>query len=318
MRSGGEPSTGARSSDGPWASVIVCSLNRRDSLRRCLDSLREQPGVEEIEALVVDNGSDDDTAAMVEGLASSYPTRLGVVIEPRRGLSIARNTGLERALGRVAVFVDDDVTFQGEWLASLRAAFESGDLVGAGGPIDPVFPEGTEPWFATEALRRRDPTTGIFSRDGGEHAFDPSGTATPRGGNMAVLRELALGIGGFREDLGWGKGRVPGEETDLFVRVFETRRGEVRYLPAMAVNHHLDLERTNAAYARRWHEGYGRASIRMKGDEPFLRRSLRIADQTAVLLLNSLRSCLPGGRRDLRVLKKRCQALGRLREMLGR
>jgi len=308
----------AGADDAPWASVVVCSLNRRESLRRCLASLAEQPGVAGIEALVVDNGSEDGTDESVRAMAADYPTRLRVVVEPRRGLSIARNTGLEHARGRVAVFVDDDVTFQEAWLDGLRAAFEGPGVVGAGGPIEPVFPAGTDAWFAEEALRQRDPTTGIFDRPGGEHAFDPRGTATPRGGNMAVLRDLALELGGFREDLGWGKGRVPGEETDLFVRVFATGRGEVRYLPPMAVNHHLDLERTNAAYARKWHEGYGRASIRMKGDEPVARRALRFVDQLGVFALNSVRSWTPGGRRSLRVLKKRWQALGRLREMLGR
>ncbi|OGD10797.1 MAG: glycosyl transferase [Candidatus Aminicenantes bacterium RBG_13_62_12] len=101
-------------------SVIIPAYNRAAFLSEALDSVLAQdyfelePRPRAFEVLVVDDGSDDDTAAVVEG----YGGRVRYVRRPHRGVSAARNAGLDRARGDFIAFLDSDDL----WLrAKLRA-----------------------------------------------------------------------------------------------------------------------------------------------------------------------------------------------------
>ena len=71
------------------------------------------------ELIVVDNGSTDDTAAVVTAWMRdrTFPTRL--IFEPRPGLSIARNRGVVASTGRLLVFTDDDCELTESYLPDL-------------------------------------------------------------------------------------------------------------------------------------------------------------------------------------------------------
>ncbi|MBN2199950.1 MAG: glycosyltransferase [Candidatus Aminicenantes bacterium] len=91
-------------------SVILPTYNRASYLAEALDSVLGQdyfeiePSPRPIEVLVVDDGSEDDTAAVVE----RYGGRVGYLRRPHRGVSAARNAGLERARGEFIAFLDSD------------------------------------------------------------------------------------------------------------------------------------------------------------------------------------------------------------------
>src|SRR5207237_6890365 len=78
----------------PWprVSVVVCTYNGARTLADCLDGLTRL-AYPDYEVIVVDDGSTDGTAA----IAAGYPVRL--ITTENRGLSAARNTGLEAATG---------------------------------------------------------------------------------------------------------------------------------------------------------------------------------------------------------------------------
>ena len=87
-------------------SVIIPAFNAADTISSCLDTVID----EAVETLVVDDGSTDGTADIVR---QSYP---GVRVhqQPNRGVSAARNAGLEVATGDYVAFVDaDDRLFPG-------------------------------------------------------------------------------------------------------------------------------------------------------------------------------------------------------------
>ena len=86
---------------GPRISVVVPTHNRAPVLVRCLDALAPQ-GADEI--VVVDDGSSDETAAVIE----ERPLVRGIRRESAGGRSAAKNTGLASARGEVILFVDDD------------------------------------------------------------------------------------------------------------------------------------------------------------------------------------------------------------------
>jgi glycosyltransferase involved in cell wall biosynthesis len=110
----------------PLVSVVVPTFNRAKVLRDALDSIARQD-VSNVETIVVDDGSTDDTEAVVAscGHAVQY------VRQPHRGAAAARNTGVAHATGRFIAFLDsDDVWLPGKMHAEL-AVFEANSGVDA-------------------------------------------------------------------------------------------------------------------------------------------------------------------------------------------
>lgn len=124
-------------------SVIVPVYNVERYLKRCLDSLLEQT-LENIEIIIVDDGSTDGSF----GVASEYAERddrIKLIRQENRGLSGARNTGLDAASGEFVGFVDSDdwvipKTFESMYLSAMdngadlcacdyTLAYEEGTLV---------------------------------------------------------------------------------------------------------------------------------------------------------------------------------------------
>jgi len=91
-------------------SVGICSRNRQATLEQVLLSLRDQTfGNERFEVVLVDDGSTDSTAAMVEGVRPQIHYALSYLWQPHSALATARNTGIRAARGRVMLYIDDDV-----------------------------------------------------------------------------------------------------------------------------------------------------------------------------------------------------------------
>ena len=113
-------------------SVIMPAYNAVRFIEAALDSLRAQTGVE-LEVIVVDDGSIDETPRIVEQIATADP-RVRLIASPHRGVSAARNTGLEAARAPFITFLDsDDLCPPGKTarqLARLRADPEAAVIVG--------------------------------------------------------------------------------------------------------------------------------------------------------------------------------------------
>jgi glycosyltransferase involved in cell wall biosynthesis len=86
---------------GPCSIVIPC-FNQAHFLREAIDSARQQRGVA-TEVIVVDDGSSDSTSSVALGYAD-----VRLVRQPNRGLSAARNAGLEAAQHPFIIFLDAD------------------------------------------------------------------------------------------------------------------------------------------------------------------------------------------------------------------
>ncbi len=88
-------------------SVIIPAYNRRESLKKALDSVLRQEGVC-LEIIVVDDGSTDGTGEMVR---LDYPS-VNYFYQSNQGPAAARNRGIERSRGEWTAFLDSD----DEWL----------------------------------------------------------------------------------------------------------------------------------------------------------------------------------------------------------
>jgi len=105
---------------GDGVSVIVPAWNAQRTLATAVRSALR--AAEQVEVVVVDDGSTDATADVAWRLVQEHGS-VRVVSQPNRGLAAARNAGLEAATGRWVVFLDaDDALLPGSLDAALRAA----------------------------------------------------------------------------------------------------------------------------------------------------------------------------------------------------
>ena len=91
------------------ATIQLCTYNRAHLLGRVLDACFEQTSPsEQYEVVLVDDGSVDDTAAVIETAKARATCAFTVVRQPNAGLARARNVGIARASGASIIFIDDD------------------------------------------------------------------------------------------------------------------------------------------------------------------------------------------------------------------
>ncbi|SDQ53568.1 Glycosyltransferase involved in cell wall bisynthesis [Chryseobacterium soldanellicola] len=88
-------------------SIIVPVYNVENYLAKCLDSLLKQTH-QNIEILVVNDGSKDNSGQIIQDYAQKYPEKIKPFSKQNGGLSDARNFGIDRATGDYIGFVDSD------------------------------------------------------------------------------------------------------------------------------------------------------------------------------------------------------------------
>src|SRR4029453_16166823 len=104
------PVNRAPSEQLPFASVIVPVLDGESTIADCLDAvLATHYPADRREILVIDNGSSDGTAALIQARPVRY------LREERRGVSNARNRGLAESRGEILAFVDADCLGEPHW-----------------------------------------------------------------------------------------------------------------------------------------------------------------------------------------------------------
>ena len=133
----------------PLVSVIVPALNEQSYIAQALRSVaRQRYPLDRVECVVVDNGSRDDTAAVVQEVARRWDAAPGTMPqvqlteEPRRGTARAKNRGAAVARGDVLVFLDADSTLGPAVVAEVAAAWSDG---ARGGSI-PVLAASDDRW----------------------------------------------------------------------------------------------------------------------------------------------------------------------------
>jgi glycosyltransferase involved in cell wall biosynthesis len=209
-------------------SVCVCTHNRAKHLRETLDSLLAVlPSEDDIEILVVDNASTDDTPDVV-GAAAVRDRRIRHLFEPYPGVARARNTALRLARGSIIVCIDDDVRPQGGWLEALTKPIKAGTADAVAGRIV-LAADVTQPWM-TKFFRVR-LAESLSNRD--QHA--PLISA-----NMALSAEVARAVR-FDEEL--GPGQLGMSDDVLFD--YHVQAAQFRVVPAddAVVFHALGAER---------------------------------------------------------------------------
>ena len=87
-------------------SIVIPVYNMGNSLERCVESVLGQ-NYDDYELILVDDGSTDNSGALCDRYAAGRPF-VNVIHQPNRGLSAARNAGIEAARGEYITFIDSD------------------------------------------------------------------------------------------------------------------------------------------------------------------------------------------------------------------
>lgn len=223
--------------------IIIPTHNRSKSLQRLFASLHNANGLSDsdVEVLVVDNGSTDQTRAEIETeLNRPNWYQLSSLEEPRRGKAFALNCGLRVAQGRVIMVLDDDVTIEPWALKKHLMCYEESPFDAVQGRILPGVDPAGKPG-QIERIREYN----IPLIDYGEIMRPIRGLT---GTNMSFKREIFETIGGFDTRLGPGAAGFS-EDTEFSLRI----RGAgfaIGYTPDAVVYHELDPNRYGRRYNR--------------------------------------------------------------------
>ncbi len=239
---------------GP-ASVIVCTRDRSESLRVALTSILASDR-EDFEVVVVDNApATDATRTVVDELADP---RLRYVLEPRAGLSRARNRGALEARGGLLAFTDDDVRVEPTWLGRLLNGFTRAPHVGCvtGLVVAAELETSSQAYFEyriswSTLLETRFYDLAGHGSDDPMYPFRAGRFGT--GASFAVDRETWFALGGVDPLLGAGTPAMGGEDLDLFLRVLLSGRA-LAVEPRAVVRH---WHRRELEQLRRQMYGYG-------------------------------------------------------------
>ena len=101
----------------PTISVVIAAHNGARTLERCLEALSNS-AVAPWECLVVDDGSEDETAVVAERHGAR-----AIALKNRRGPAYARNVGARQARGEVVLFLDADVCIHPDALTRIVDRF---------------------------------------------------------------------------------------------------------------------------------------------------------------------------------------------------
>ena len=228
---------------GIRASVVVCvyTEKRLPQIRLALDSIVRQT-MPPSQVIVVS----DHNLALADRLAAEYPDLEVVSNKFEKGLSGARNTGIEHAAGDVVVFLDDDAWAQPQWLETLLASYDDESVLGVGGVVVADWSSPGRPaWLPEEFLW----VVGCSYRGQPEVKAE---VRNPIGANMSFRRSAFDRAGFFDSSVGrtLASSRPLGcEETEFSIRLRTLSPGaRIIYEPHAVVYHHVDRSRATWRY----------------------------------------------------------------------
>ena len=250
-------------------SVIICTRNRADEIVNCLPEVaRQAREFMDVEVVVVDNGSTDNTKQVIAELSKSedYPFRY--VFEPVAGLCQARNRGRTEARGKVLSYIDDDLIIEEGWIRHIREHFlrETTDCLGGNVDVTLIgneeldFPDDMLWFFGKRAFGRE---TREFHLP--EH---------PVGGNMSISTRVFDEVGGFDTNL-----KLYGDETDFFRRA-SAKGFKMLYDPKVVVRQIIPANRLTKKELRSksYNWGKGSATVWMLQTPGFFKRLAKIIE----------------------------------------
>lgn len=223
-------------SASPRVSIVMPSFNAAGTILDSIESVQQQT-VADWEMIIVDDGSTDETVALIEQVSLQDP-RVRIVQQANSGPSIARNKGVSEALASVVAFLDSDDLWEPQHLEiNLASLSEFNDLGVSFSPCRLMDADGKLTGEMTAAWLEDVKIADILS-------CNPSSTCS-----ALVVRKAA-----FEETQGFDKHMVHAEDQEWLYRVL-TSGWKMRGLSEATVRYRLSPKGLSAD-TKRMHGGW--------------------------------------------------------------
>lgn len=189
-------------------SIVICTYNRADFLKRTLKSLQYQT-YKDFEVIVVNGPSTDETTNVL----NRYKGIIKTAVNPETNLSKSRNMGIQMSAGEIIAFIDDDAIPDEHWLDDIISMYKNDKIGGVGGRV--YWPGGDHIQFETGYVDIWGDAE-VRVRDANYN--DPSGKRfnIMLGTNCTFLKKALLKVGGFDEYYDYFH-----DESDLCLRIVQ-------------------------------------------------------------------------------------------------
>jgi len=221
-------------------SVVIPTYNAAHLIPHQLEALATQVDAPPFEVVVADNGSTDDLAAVVDGWTDRLPGLRIVDASRGRGVSVARNVGIEHAAtDRILICDADDRVSEG-WVVAMANALEEAPLVS--GPVDTTLLSGRSAGWVPIDQR----TTGLFDTW--------QGRTYGIGSNLGLHRDVWAAVGGFDESYPAGA-----EEIDFAWRAWDLGY-RFTYVPEALLHYRIRTD-LRGVLRQQYNSGRGTATL---------------------------------------------------------
>lgn len=285
-------------------SIVICTYNRQKELEKVLEELFRQfkelaltssdikKIINDIELVIVDNNSTDETGSMIFNMISekrSGNLEMKYIIEMEQGSSPARNRGIKESTGNVIAFLDDDILLDKHWLSEVyNLASTKPESFVRGCKVIPLWASEIPDWLSIEPPfeiiescfpahdygdERKNYPFYLDSKTEEEDinflgSFGEKLSkfqdqfrrkiSNPISACFLASRDIFEKHGNFRLDLGiQGKTRGACEDTELFWRLIAAKE-EVIYEPAIKVYHPIPATRMTKKFVLEWYTLLGK------------------------------------------------------------
>lgn len=227
-------------------SVVILTHNQKDLTLRCLKSIRDLFQKKDVEIILVDNGSDDNT---IESVKSNFPETKVIRSENNLGVAAGRNLGLNKASGKYLMILDNDTIASPDSILKLLDFIESHPDCGL------VAPRLCNPEGKTQKSFKDFPSMVVkfknWFKGRGENDFVSDVPDVPIepfyviGAAQMFSSETYKAIGTLDEKIFFGP-----EDADFCIRIRETNK-KVIYLPDIIITHDWQRSTTGKLFSKR-------------------------------------------------------------------
>jgi glucosyl-dolichyl phosphate glucuronosyltransferase len=242
----------------PGFSFIICTHNRSQILKDCLESIRTQgAALQHCEMLVIDNNSIDDTKATVKKFEA-----IGVryVFEGKTGLSHARNRGATEAKGEWLCYIDDDAKLHPGYIERALWVINHNDFDCFGGMYYAWYPYGKPKWVDDSF------GTKLSLRD----AVGQIEVPELSGGNFLIKRDVLENAGGFSTQFGMTGDRIGYGEEDFLQRKLLDMGYKLGFDPELKIDHAVLPHKLELSWHLASWYAHGRDGHRFSGEPKFI------------------------------------------------
>lgn len=231
-------------------SILICTRNRYNDLKSCIESIiSSYPSYQYNELIIVDSSDNKSIRSANQELANKYG--FIYLYEPRKGLSIARNTGIKNSSGNIIVFADDDFIVDKNWIKNLIKNYDDENVMCCTGRMlasnaneasklyekAMSFDRGDKRYEITKKNMSIINIIKTVSKIGEKRLKDKTPPPYNAGyGFGSFRRNIFDEIGFFDEMLGRGAQYIGSDDVDIYYRILKAEY-KIVYEPSAFIHH---------------------------------------------------------------------------------